>query len=60
MPADSELRILLDTANHHEEPVIRDVAVRSGLLGWCPCDWYNSATASHCDGCGTRREPARC
>jgi hypothetical protein len=60
MSADSELRILLDTANHHEEPVVRDVAVRAGLLWWCPCDWFNPALETHCDGCGTSREVAQC
>ncbi|WP_034271089.1 hypothetical protein [Haloechinothrix halophila] len=60
MPAASELHTLLDAATHHEEPVIRGVAIRAGLLWWCPCDWFNGATEPHCGGCGTSREVARC
>ena len=59
MPADSTLRVLLDTANAHEELVIRDVAVRAGLLWWCPCDWYSTAAESRCGGCGTNWDAER-
>lgn len=48
------LGVLLDHANDREEPVIREVAIRAGLLQHCRCGWYNPADAERCETCRTR------
>lgn len=52
--AESTLAVLLAEANDHEDPVIRAVAIRAGLLRQCRCDWYNPVGADRCETCRTR------
>lgn len=60
IPADAEstLSVLFDTADDREDPVIRAVAQRAGLLQQCRCGWYNPAGAERCETCRTRVLPS--
>jgi hypothetical protein len=51
---DRVLLVLLDEANDREDRVIRDVALRAGLLQQCRCGWYNPAALQRCEVCRTR------
>lgn len=48
------LHALLQVATDTEDPVIRAVAVRAGLLKLCRCGWYNPADFQRCEDCRAR------
>lgn len=48
------LCVLLDEADDREDAVIREVAIRAGLLWLCRCGWYNTAGFERCECCRTR------
>ncbi|MGW4527807.1 hypothetical protein [Amycolatopsis sp. NPDC004378] len=60
IPADAQsaLSVLLEHADQHEDPVIREVALRAGLLQQCRCGWHNPAADDRCKSCRTRLLPA--
>lgn len=56
-PGDDDLELLLETADDNEDPILRDVACRAGLLWLCEdCGEFSRGHRATCEGCGAAYE----